>query len=151
MTTKTALQVAPEPTLAKKRAKAQSKKGRRSASKKSSKRKSHCKQASVQRLVRIEDARRDLLQLVCLNSEAITQARIDDALQGKYLSAKFWFEAVGLCATKGDEVEDGVQQESLGSRLVQRFGLAIPKDAEVREVAKVTLDTGAATGAPVES
>jgi hypothetical protein len=61
------------------------------------------------------------------------------------------FEAVGLCATRSDEVEDGAQEESLGSLLLQRFGLAIPAGAEVTEVAKVTPDTGTVAAAPVES
>lgn len=97
----------------------------------------------------LEDARREMQRLVCLNSAAMTQAVIDDALQGKYLSARFLFEAVGLCAVKGDEVEDTTERESLASLLLKRWQLAT--GGEVTEVAEVTPDMASAAEAPVES
>ena len=97
----------------------------------------------------LEDARREIQRLVCLNSAAMTQAVINDALQGKYLSVRFLFEAVGLCAVKGDEVEDTTERESLASLLLKRWQLAT--GGEVTEVAEVTPDMASAAEAPVES
>jgi hypothetical protein len=111
--------------------------------------KSARKKAAVQRLITIEDARQDLLRMVCLNSEAITQAVIDEALQGKYLSAKFLFDAVGLCPVHLEKVESATEEESLASLLLQRFGLAVSAGPSVTEVA-VTAGTGVTDEAPVE-
>ena len=105
----------------------------------------------AKRPANLEEARREMLRLVCLNSAAITQAVIDDALEGKYSPAKFLFEAVGLCAVKGDEMEDFSKKESLVSLLLKRWQLAVQEDADVTEVAEVTPDMPAPTGAPVES
>lgn len=128
---------------------------------------------AAKRAVTFAEARREMLRLICENSAAITQAVIKDALEGKYLPAKFLFEAVGLCEVKGDEVEDSGARETLASLLLQRWQVAAPKSAEpepakstelgpeaklasevtaeVTEVAEVTPDTGVAPEAPVES
>ena len=92
-----------------------------------------------------------MLHLVCSNSAAIMQAVIDDALQGKYLSAKFLFETVGLCAMKGDDLEEATSRESLASLLLQRFQMVVPEGMEVTEGVEVTPDMDAADEPPVES
>ena len=101
----------------------------------------------------LEDARREILRLVCLNSAAITQVVIDDALEGKYLSAKFLFETVGLCAMNADEVENPERKESLTSLLLKRWQLAAPGaiSVEVTEVPDGTTVVGTPIEAPVES
>ncbi len=97
----------------------------------------------------LEDARREILRLVCLNSIAITQAVIDDALQGKYLSAKFLFETVGLRAMDADELENPARRESLASLLLKRWQV-VPHGG-ITEVPEVTPGVAAAAEAPVES
>ena len=107
------------------------------------------KRASCKRRVPLKDARRELLRLVCLNSAAITQAVIDDALQGKYLSAKFLFDAVGLVATDAEELEDPARRESLASLLLQRWGL-VPQGGSITEVSEVAPFVAPVGEAPVE-
>jgi hypothetical protein len=131
-------------------AKPSPKRKRRPAAKKGGRRAGLAKRAPAKRPANLEDARREMLRLVCLNSVAITQAVIDDALAGKYLSARFLFELAGLCTAPGEESEDATKRESLASLLLQRFQLATPEGAEVTE-AKVTPDMDAAAEAPVES
>jgi hypothetical protein len=97
----------------------------------------------------LDDARREILRLVCLNSAAITKAVIDDALQGRYLSAKFLFEAVGLLAIDADELENPERHESLASVLLKRWELA-PQGDEITEVPEVTPVVATANRAPVE-
>ncbi len=102
----------------------------------------------------LDDARREMLRLVCRNSAAMTRAIIDEALQGKYLSARFLFEAVGLCAVKGEEVEDIADRETLASLLLHKWQVApqsAPEGAEVTEVPQVTVGMAPETQAPVES
>ena len=101
--------------------------------------------------VTLDEARREMLRLVCINSAAITQVLIDDALQGKYLSAKFLFETVGLCDRKGDDLEDATSRESLASMLLQRFQMVVPEGMEVTEVVEVTPDMDAEDEPTVES
>ena len=86
------------------------------------------------------------------------QAVIDDALEGKYLSAKFLFETVGLCAMSGDDLENPERKESLTSLLLKRWQLAPPSAkmgaenaAEVTEVPDSTTVVGSPVEAPVES
>ena len=119
--------------------------------KKASRKPTHSRVVSAKRPATLEDARREMLRLVCINSAAITQAVIDDALQGKYLSAKFLFEAVGLCAMKGDDLEEATSRESLASILLPRFQMVVPEGMEVTEVVEVTPDMDAADEPPVES
>jgi len=102
----------------------------------------------------LEDARREMLRLVCRSSAAMTKAIIDDALQGKYMSARFLFEAVGLCAMKGEEVEDIAERETLASLLLHKWQFA-PKGSnesgEVTEVPEVTAGIAPERQPPVES
>jgi hypothetical protein len=102
----------------------------------------------------LDDARREMLRLVCRDSAAMTKAIIDDALQGKYLSARFLFEAVGLCAVKGEEVEDIADRETLAGLLLHKWQVApqaTAEGAEVTEVPQVTVGMAMETQAPVES
>jgi hypothetical protein len=84
----------------------------------------------------MEDARREILRLVRENSAAITQAVITDALQGKYLSAKFLFEVAGLSEKETEDLEDPARRESLGSLLLQRWEVA-PQGGCITEVSEV--------------
>ena len=123
--------------------------------------------AAMKRPVTLEGARREMLRLVCVNSAAITQAMIGDALQGKYLSAKFLFDAAGLCAGKGEDLDDATQRETLASFLlthwqepaqegqategqIQNGQAPEAQAAQVTEVAEVTPDLAGQSKAPVE-
>jgi len=97
----------------------------------------------------LQNARREILRLVCLNSAAITQAVINDALQGKYLSAKFLFEAVGLLGMDAEELENPEGHESLASLLLKRWELA-PEGGDITEVPEVMAVVAPAHEAPVE-
>jgi hypothetical protein len=99
--------------------------------------------------VTLEDARREILRLVCLNSVAITQAVIGDALQGKYLSAKFLFEVVGLFATDAEDLENPAGKESLVSLLLQRWDV-VPQGDSITEVSEVAPFVAPVDEAPVE-
>jgi len=83
-----------------------------------------------------EDARREVLRLICMNSKLIAQAVINDALQGKYLSAKFLFEAVGLFESEPEETEDPARRDSLASLLLKRWEV-VPQ-TRTTEVSEVT-------------
>jgi len=101
----------------------------------------------------LDDARQEMLRLVLGSCAAITQAVIDDALQGKYLSAKFLFEAVGLSALKDDELdelEDATQRESLASFLLKRWEIPA-QQGRVTEVSETTPGVARLSEAPVES
>jgi hypothetical protein len=98
----------------------------------------------------LEDARREILRLACENSAAITLAVIKDALQGRYQSAKFLFETVGLARIDGDEVDDPERHESLASLLLKGWQLA-PEASSITEVPEVTPGVAPANKAPVES
>jgi len=104
--------------------------------------------------VTLEGARREMLRLVCASTPAITQAMIDGARQGKYLSAKFLFDVAGLNA-KGEELDDVTQRETLASFLLTRWQVAAEngqvEDGKVTEVAEVTPDLAGEPKAPVES
>jgi hypothetical protein len=97
----------------------------------------------------LEDARREILRLACLNSAAIPQAVVGDALQGKCLSAKFLFETVGPFAIDAGELENPERHESLASLLLQQWELA-PQGGEITEVPEVTPGVAPAHEAPVE-
>jgi hypothetical protein len=142
MTTTTVPTAAPGKTDAK----PSPKKKRRAAPAKSA----IAKNTIAKRPTTLEDARREMLRLVYLHSAAMTQAVIDDALQGKYLSARFLLEAAGLCTVKGEELEDIEERESLASLLLKRWQLAT-RSGEVTEVPEVTTDLASATEAPVKS
>ena len=71
----------------------------------------------------LEEARQELLRLVCAQSMPITRALVKEALEGKYLCAKFLFEAVGLCAMKGEELEEVAERESLAGLLLKQWQL----------------------------
>ncbi len=105
--------------------------------------------ASGKMCLTLEDARREILRLVCLSATAITQAVINDALQGKYLSAKFLFEAVGLLAMDAEDLEDPARKESLASLLLQRWDV-VPQGGCVTEVSEVAPFVAAVHEAPVE-
>ena len=116
-------------------------------------RKKAARNKTISQPTTLDDARREMLRLVCRNSAAMTRAIIDDALQGKYLSARFLFEAVGLCAVKGEEVEDIADRETLASLLLHKWQVApqaTPERAEVTEVPEVTVGMALETQAPVE-
>ncbi len=110
----------------------------------------------------LEDARREILRLVYQSSVAITQALIEDALERKYLSAKFLFELAGLSTMKPDDLESPALRETFESMLLEHFQVAVPKAADhdvagesvagqgVTEVAEITLDTPPVAEAPVE-
>lgn len=98
----------------------------------------------------LEDARREMLHAVCANAGAITQAIVEDALQGKYLSARFLFKAVGLCDVKGGEPEELAERESLARLLLERWQLTAPT-AGVTEVPDVTAEVVVPARAAVES
>jgi hypothetical protein len=90
-----------------------------------------------------------MLRLVCLSSAAITEAVIQDALLGKYLSAKFLFEAVGLLERGADETEDPEGRESLASLLLKRWQLG-PQGSGITEVPGVSSSVAPSSQAPVE-
>jgi hypothetical protein len=96
-----------------------------------------------------EDARREIVRLVCVQSLAITQAIINDALQGKYLSAKFLFEAVGLFAADAEDLENPAGRESLASLLLQRWGV-VPQEGCITEVSEIAPFVAPVNEAPVE-
>jgi len=105
----------------------------------------------------IEEARQELLREVCAQSRAITQAVVKEALEGKYLCARFLFEAVGLCAIKGDEVEEASERESLAELLMKQWQLpAQPASGletvsgEVTEVSELAMGLAPAEDVPVK-
>ncbi len=106
----------------------------------------------------LEEARQDLLRQVCSQSRAITRAVVKEALAGKYLCARFLFEAVGLCAIKGDELEEVAERESLASLLMKQWQLPTQRvdagDAavdQVTEVSETARGLALAEEAPVKS
>ncbi len=98
----------------------------------------------------LEEARREILRLVCLDSVAMTRAVIREALDGKYLCARFLFETVGLCAVKGEETEDVAERESLAGLLLKQWQLPAGV-GQVTEVLENGADLASATQAPVKS
>ena len=91
-------------------------------------------------------------------SREITRALVNEALQGKYLCAKFLFEAVGLCAIKGDEVEEVAEQELLAGLLLKQWQLPAQPAAggetagdQVTEVSPPVPGLAPSEQAPVES
>ena len=115
--------------------------------------------AAVKRTVSLENARREVHRLICASSADITQALIKNALQGSQLQAKFLFEVAGLTDTKGDEVDDATQRETLASFLLTRWQVETQTgqgqngsahNGQVTEVAEVTPDLAVETKAPVE-
>ena len=105
----------------------------------------------------LEEARQELLRQVCAQSRAITKALVDEALTGKHLCAKFLFEAVGLCAMKGDEIEETSERESLAGLLMKQWQLpAQPATSsetvgdQVTEVSGLALDVAPTEEAPVK-
>ena len=107
----------------------------------------------------LEGARQEMQRLICVNSAAITQALIDNALLGNQLPAKFLFEVAGLSETKGDEMDDATQRETLASYLLTRWQvetqpgqgpIGSAPEGQVTEVAEVTPDLAVETKAPVE-
>ena len=106
----------------------------------------------------LDEARQELLRQVCAQSRAITKALVDEALAGKHLCAKFLFEAVGLCAIKGDEIEETSERESLAGLLMKQWQLpAQPATSsetvgeQVTEVSGLALDMAPMEEAPVKS
>ena len=70
-------------------------------------------------------------------------------MQGRYLSAKFLFEAAGLLAMDADDLENPERHESLASLLLKRWEL-VPQGGEIPEVPEVTTVVAPAHEAPVE-
>lgn len=100
--------------------------------------------------ITLEDARREMQRVVCQNVGAITQAVVNDALQGKYLSARFLFKTAGLCDAKESEPEGFAERESLARLLLQRWQLTA-SNAGVTEVPEVTAAMAPGVKAAVES
>ncbi len=98
----------------------------------------------------LEEARREILRLVCSHSVAMTQAVLREALDGKYLCTRFLFEAVGLCAVKGEETEDVAERESLAGLLLKQWQLPA-EGGQVTEVLENVPDLASAAQAPVKS
>ena len=150
--TKTSSKPSPSASRAKKR-----KPARRAAAK---------ARLAAKRPVTLEGARQEMQRLICVNSAAITQALIDLALQGNQLPAKFLFEVAGLSETKGDEMEDAAQRETLASYLLTRWQVETgdgtkpaldgqsqngsAPDGQVTEVVEVTTDSAGLAQPPVE-
>lgn len=97
-----------------------------------------------------EEARREMFRLICANSTGIVEAVIKDAREGRYLSAKFLFDLVGLSAINAEDVEDPAERESLASLLLKRWRIA-PQGEDVTEVSEVTSEVDQVSKAPVES
>ena len=116
----------------------------------SSKKKRRTSLPAAKRPATLEEARREILRLVCSHSVAMTQAVIREALDGKYLCVRFLFEAVGLCAVKGEETEDVAERESLAGLLLKQWQLPA-EGGQVTEVSEDTADMASAAQAPVKS
>jgi hypothetical protein len=108
--------------------------------------------------VSFEDAREELMRTVCGYSGKITKVLVDEALEGKVASAKFLFEAVGLCEIRGDELEEAGERESLLESLMKQWQLPTKPDGKsetagdpVTEVLQPVRDVALAEQAPVES
>jgi len=106
--------------------------------------------AAAKRPVNLEQARQEILRLVCANSVAITQALIDEALEGKSPCAKFLFEAAGLCTLESEEAEDEVERESLTGLLLKQWQRP-SESGQVTEVPADAAKLALAEQAPVKS
>ena len=107
--------------------------------------------------VSLEKARQELLREVCSQSKAITNGLVVKAKEGNHLCAKFLFEAVGLCAIKGDELEEVAERESLAGLLMKQWQLPKPVGSEeaagnqVTEVSETVRGLALTVEAPVKS
>jgi len=134
------------------------KKAAKAASKKAAKPLGTRKRLPKPKSVSLDGARQELLRKVCGYSDAIADVLILEALEGKQLCAKFLFEAVGLCETTGDELEEAGERESLAALLLKQWKLPAQMAAEtdaasdqVTEVSQPVPDLAHAEQAPVES
>ena len=100
----------------------------------------------------IEEARLELLRVVCSESREITHQIVVRAKEGNHLCAKFLFEAVGLCDIKADEMEEGGDRESFARLLLKQWQLPQPNaDCEVTIVPEQVPAVLAVEEAPVKS
>jgi hypothetical protein len=120
------------------------------ATKESPKKKRRTPLTAAKKPASLEEAQREILRLVCAHSVAITKAVIREALDGKYVCARFLFEAVGLCAVKGEETEDVAERESLAGLLLKQWQLPA-EGSQVTEVSEGIPDLASTAPAPVKS
>jgi hypothetical protein len=92
----------------------------------------------------LQEARQQLQDLVKNNSGDIAVAVIDEAKKGKYLPAKFLFEAVKLCEAPPAEEKTPEKTESLERLLLEQWQLKPPPPDD-----DVTDGSGAAEEEPV--
>ena len=81
--------------------------------------------------VKLEDARRQLEQIVGANVAEITEAVIEEALKGKYQPAKFLFETVGLTNGLPEEQSAQEEEESLAKILLHQWKIGDGEDGPV--------------------
>ena len=103
--------------------------------------------------ITLEEARLELLRVVCSESREITEKLVVRAREGNHLCAKFLFEAVGLCDIKADEMEEGGDRESFARLLLKQWQLPAQPGAtrEVTEVPEQAPAVLAVEEAPVKS
>jgi hypothetical protein len=80
----------------------------------------------------LQEAKKQIQELVQSSSVDIAEAVIDEACKGKYLPAKFLFETAGLCEAKPDTVEPVEKHEdSLAQILLEQWHLKpAPPDSD---------------------
>lgn len=80
----------------------------------------------------VEEARQQFQKLVRDSSESIIKAVIDEAEKGKYLPAKFLFEAIGMCKATPDATPPAEKHEdSLAQMLLEQWHLKpAPPDSD---------------------
>jgi hypothetical protein len=120
------------------------------ATKTTAKKKRRRSPAAAKRPVNLKPARQEILRLALANSVAITQAVIGEALEGKYLCAKFLLEAAGLCALEGEEAEEEAERESLTGLLLKQWRRP-SEGGQVTEVPRDAAKLALAEQAPVKS
>jgi hypothetical protein len=80
----------------------------------------------------VQEAREQFQKLVSSNSGKIINAVIDEAKKGKYLPAKFLFEAIGMCEARPESTEpEEKHEDSLAQILLEQWHLKpAPPDSD---------------------
>jgi hypothetical protein len=98
----------------------------------------------------LQEVRQQLGNMVAANAPAITEAVIEEALKGKYLPAKFLFDAVGLSVELPPGEEKPEEEDSLAKILMRQWRIGEESGEETGVLEDSELEDAAVLSGAVE-